>query len=111
MNNPWLRMCLTASLCLQLGSLSKAAIVIPTNSNGGADAEVREEDINPNGSDVPQGTNRSGNTDLATRMRDSTSNSGDHSSAIYLKFDIRNGSRLTSVLRLQKSMREILGIE
>jgi hypothetical protein len=65
----------------------------------GADAEVREEEINPALTDhdmdpmtppvpVPQGTNRGSNTELATRRKDSTSNSGDRSSAIYLKFDI-----------------------
>jgi hypothetical protein len=64
-----------------------AAVIIPTNQNG-ADAEVREEEINPGGTGVPQGTNRGGNVELATRFKDSTANSGDRSSAIYLKFDI-----------------------
>jgi hypothetical protein len=64
-----------------------AAVTIPTNQNG-ADAEVREEEINPDGTGVPQGTNRGANTELATRLKDSTANSGDRSSAIYLKFDI-----------------------
>ena len=65
-----------------------ATISIPTNQNGGADAEVREEEINPNGSGVPQGTNRGSNMELASRIKDSTSNSGDRTSAMYLKFDI-----------------------
>jgi hypothetical protein len=65
-----------------------ATIVIPTNQNGGADAEVREEEVNPDGSGVPQGANRGSSTELATRAKDSTANSGDRSSAIYLKFDI-----------------------
>jgi hypothetical protein len=64
-----------------------AAVIIPTNQNG-ADAEVREEEINPGPTGVPQGTNRGANVELATRFKDSTANSGDRSSAIYLKFDI-----------------------
>jgi hypothetical protein len=64
-----------------------ADVIIPTNQNG-ADAEVREEDINPGPTGVPQGTNRGANAELATRFKDSTANSGDRSSAIYLKFDI-----------------------
>jgi hypothetical protein len=66
---------------------SDGAIIIPTNQNG-ADAEVRESDINPDMMGVPQGTNRGASTELATRRKDSTANSGDRSSAIYLKFDI-----------------------
>jgi hypothetical protein len=64
-----------------------AAVIIPTNQNG-ADAEVREEEINPGTTGAPQGTNRGANTEIATRLKDSTANSGDRSSAIYLKFDI-----------------------
>jgi hypothetical protein len=70
-----------------------AAIVIPTNLNG-ADAEVRESDINPCTDPLvcvpgtPLGTNRGASTELATRLKDSTANSGDRSSSIYLKFDI-----------------------
>jgi hypothetical protein len=70
-----------------------AATVISTNLNG-ADAEVREEEINPCTDPLmcipgtPLGNNRGANTELATRLKDSTANSGDRSSAIYLKFDI-----------------------
>jgi hypothetical protein len=85
----YLIFCMATTLLFGSRSMAIAAtILIPTNQNGGADAEVREEDINPNGSGVPQGTNRGSNTELATRFKDSTSNSGDKSSAIYLKFDI-----------------------
>jgi hypothetical protein len=90
MNIRWLGfVCVTVTLLLPMNSRGTAAtIVIPTNQNGGADAEVREEEINPNGSGVPQGTNRGSNTELATRAKDSTANGGDRSTAIYLKFDI-----------------------
>ena len=37
---------------------------------------------------VPQGTNRGTSMELASRIKDSTSNSGDRTSAMYLKFDI-----------------------
>jgi hypothetical protein len=70
-----------------IAAVVHAAVVIPTNQNG-ADAEVREEEINPSGTGVPQGTNRGGSMELASRLKDSTANSGDRSSAIYLKFDI-----------------------
>jgi hypothetical protein len=70
-----------------IAAVVHAAVVIPTNQNG-ADAEVREEEINPNAMGMPQGTNRGANTELASRLKDSTANSGDRSSAIYLKFDI-----------------------
>lgn len=69
------------------------AVIIPTNMNG-ADAEVRESDINPCTDPsacvpgTPLGTNRGSSTELATRLKDSTANSGDRSSAMYLKFDI-----------------------
>jgi hypothetical protein len=73
---------------------SRAVVIIPTNQNG-ADAEVRESDINPCTDPgtgcvpgTPLGTNRGDSTELATRLKDSTANSGDRSSAIYLKFDI-----------------------
>ena len=79
---------LSAAIALvSIAGITRAAIIIPTNMNG-ADAEVRESDINPDMSGVPQGTNRGDSTELATRRKDSTANSGDRSSAIYLKFDI-----------------------
>jgi hypothetical protein len=81
--------CVTATLFVPVSRSATAAThIIPTNQNGGADAEVREADINPNGMGVPQGTNRGASMELATRAKDSTANSGDRSSAMYLKFDI-----------------------
>jgi hypothetical protein len=80
--------CMAALLLLGSKTIAIAAIMIPTNQNGGADAEVREEEITPNGSGVPQGTNRGSSTEIASRFKDSTTNSGDRSSAVYLKFDI-----------------------
>jgi hypothetical protein len=79
---------LAASLCFQLASLSRAAILIPTNQNGGADAEVREEE---QGTPTPiyPGVNRGSNFELATRILDSTNGgNSDRTSADYLKFDI-----------------------
>ena len=76
-----------------MATSSQAVVIIPTNQNG-ADAEVRESDINPCTDPLvcvpgtPLGTNRGSSTELATRLKDSTANSGDRSSAIYLKFDI-----------------------
>jgi PEP-CTERM motif len=88
MNNRWLRAGLAASCCFQLASLSRAALLIPTNQNGGADAEVREEET---GTPTPiyPGVNRGSNFELATRILDSTNGgTSDRTSASYLKFDI-----------------------
>jgi hypothetical protein len=69
-----------------LACSAQAEILIPTNQNG-ADAEVRESET---GTPTPiyPGVNRGTSFELATRLKDSTSNSGDRSSADYLKFDI-----------------------
>lgn len=87
-----------------------AAYVVTTNMNG-ADAEVREDDINPVVTDhdgdggavtppipVPFGTNRGANVELASRAKDSTANSGDRSSVVYLKFDISDANGVTNAL-------------
>jgi len=82
---------------------SNAAYIVTTNMNG-ADAEVREEEINPNASaawgpvGAPQGTNRGANVELASRAKDSTANSGDRSSVMYLKFDISDANGVTDAL-------------
>jgi hypothetical protein len=83
----WSFLVVCGGVVVSIAADSNAAIVIPTNQNG-ADAEVREEEINPNTTGVPQGTNRGANVELASRIKDSTANSGDRTSAIYLKFDI-----------------------
>jgi hypothetical protein len=70
----------------------------------GADAEVREDDINPNTNaalgpvGVPFGTQRGSNVELASRMKDSTANTGDRTSAMYLKFDISDANGVTNAL-------------
>lgn len=77
--------------------------IVTTNMNG-ADAEVRESDINPNTNaalgplGVPFGVNRGSSTELATRAKDSTANSGDRSSALYLKFDVSDANGVTDTL-------------
>jgi hypothetical protein len=89
-------------------SVADAAYIVTTNMNG-ADAEVRESDINPVVTDhdgnpvtpsipVPFGTNRGTSTELATRAKDSTANSGDRSSLMYLKFDISDANGVTNAL-------------
>jgi hypothetical protein len=89
-------------------SVSDAAVIVTTNMNG-ADAEVRESDINPVVTDhdgdpvtpsipVPFGTNRGTSTELASRAKDSTSNGGDRSSLMYLKFDISDANGVTNAL-------------
>jgi hypothetical protein len=95
MNIRWLCFfCVTAALFLRMNTNSVAAtIFIPTNQNGGADAEVREDEINPSPGPTPPpgtplGTNRGSSMELASRTKDSTAGSGDRSSAMYLKFDI-----------------------
>lgn len=106
---------------LVFGARANAALIIPTNQNGGADAEVRESDLgvpvsvdhdnDPNTPDVlvPGGVNRGSSTELATRRKDSTANSGDRSSAIYLKFDIStvpdnlNNSKVTLRLHVRNN--------
>jgi hypothetical protein len=90
------------------GSIASAEYIVTTNMNG-ADAEVREDDINPIVTDhdgnpmtpsipVPFGTNRGTNTELASRAKDSTANSGDRSSAMYLRFDISDANGVTNAL-------------
>lgn len=80
-----------------------AAVIVTTNMNG-ADAEVREEEINPNVNPalgpvgVPFGTNRGTNTELASRAKDSTPGTNDRSSAMYLKFDISDANGVTDAL-------------
>jgi hypothetical protein len=89
-------------------SPARADIFIPTNS-GGADAEVREEEFNLNGTGVPQGTNRGASNELAMRIKDATGNpTSDRSSAMYLKFNIASITQADlnlSVARLQLSIR------
>jgi hypothetical protein len=80
-----------------------AEYIVTTNMNG-ADAEVREDDINPSTNPAiapvgtPLGTQRGASTELASRAKDSTSGSGDRSSAIYLKFDISDANGVTNAL-------------
>ena len=95
---------IAAGMC----STSSAVIVIPTNL-GGADAEVREEELAPNASGVPQGVNRGANIELATRIKDATGNpTSDRTSAIYLKFNIAGVTQANldaTQARLQLSVR------
>jgi hypothetical protein len=89
---------------------ANAAVVVTTNMNG-ADAEVREEEVNPISTDhdgdggvvtpaipIPFGTNRGTNTELASRLKDSTANSGDRTSVMYLKFDISDANGVTNAV-------------
>jgi hypothetical protein len=81
--------------------VSNAAVIVTTNMNG-ADAEVREEEITPTVvpglGPVPFGVNRGTNTELASRMKDATNNTGDRTSAMYLKFDISDANGITNAL-------------
>jgi hypothetical protein len=95
-----------AALLASAGS-SVLAVTITTNMNG-ADAEVREEEILADLFGVPQGMNRGANTELASRIRDSNANSGDRSSAMYLKFDISGLTQAdidNNVIRLRMHVR------
>src|SRR5918994_1822630 len=80
-----------------------AAVVVTTNMNG-ADAEVREDDINPSTNaaiapvGTPLGTQRGAATELASRAKDSTAGAGDRSSAMYLKFDVSDANGVTNAL-------------
>jgi hypothetical protein len=101
-----------AGAVLIAAAASQAAYIVTTNMNG-ADAEVREDSGDAHAASavndpawvgsggplfVPLGTNRGTNTELATRVKDSTSNSGDNSSVMYLKFDISDANGVTNAL-------------
>jgi hypothetical protein len=79
----------TVVFAAMLAVPAAADLRIPTN-NGGADAEVREEEVGLDGSGVPQGVNRGANSEIATRIRDTTNGTptGDRTSAIYLRFNV-----------------------
>lgn len=70
-----------SALCVAGAQIANAAIIITTNM-GGADAEVRESEVNPDLGGVPQGANRGTNQELATRR------ATNRSSAMFMKFDI-----------------------
>jgi hypothetical protein len=97
---------------LASASSSALAATITTNMNG-ADAEVREEEINADLFGVPQGANRGTSNELATRIRDDVGNfdnnqGNDRTSAMYLKFDISSltpASLAGKEIRLQLTVR------
>jgi hypothetical protein len=90
---------------LAFGAGANAAVIVTTNMNG-ADAEVREDDVNPAAAGnpagappgTPLGTQRGAATELASRVKDSTAGTGDRSSAMYLKFDITDGNGVTDAV-------------
>jgi hypothetical protein len=97
----WLAM--AAALFASSTSNAEEGYIITTNMNG-ADVELREQDINPNTDPfwgpvgAPRGVNRGTSTELATRARDSTANIRDHTSVMYLKFDISDANGVTDAL-------------
>lgn len=115
MSSRWYCFGISAALLLGAQSSALAGLVITTNQNG-ADAEVREEDINADlFTGLPAGTNRGANNELATRIIDTAGNSGDRTSAMYMKFDItgvtqsvldNNAVRLRLHVRTNGNIRE-----
>jgi hypothetical protein len=99
MNPRWFLFGFAAALVL--AARANAAVIVTTNMNG-ADAEVREEEITPTVvpglGPVPFGANRGTNTELATRLKDATNNTGDRTSAMYLKFDITDANGVTNAV-------------